>query len=347
MSNIAKIDKNFKIDTSINKSDVRFYNARTAPFKIHGVYHEDGRFRRMPEKTAKTVSPGVHALHANTAGGRVRFRTNSPYVAINAKMSAVEKMSHFALCGSAGFDLYVNGDYMHTFRPPFDVSDGYESVADGLGDGMKDILINFPLYSGVNELYIGLAEAAQVEAPVAYRIEKPIVYYGSSVTQGGCASRPGTAYQGFVSRELDADFINLGFSGSAYAEKEIYDYIKTLDMSVFVMDYDYNATRIDYLEATHEKMFSAIREAQPKLPIVLLSAPRATLSEEYQIRYEIIRTTYKNALAKGDKNVYLIKGTDLMAICGNEGTVDNTHPTDFGFFSMAQPIIALLKDILK
>lgn len=346
MSDITKIDKNFKVNTNINKEDIKFYDARVSPFRVYGVFYDDGKFRRMPEKIAKTVSSGVHSLHANTAGGRVRFKTNSPYVAINAKMTCITRMDHFPLCGSAGFDLYADGVYANTFRPPYDMTEGYESLIELGSAQMREITINLPLYSDVCELYIGLADDAKIDAPTPYRVEKPVVYYGSSVTQGGCASRPGTAYQSFICRELDVDFINLGFSGNARAEEEMYNYIKTLDMSAFVMDYDYNSPSIEHLTSTHEKMFLAIREAQPNLPIVMLSAPIAALNEEYTARREIIKTTYTNALARGDKNVHFIDGPTLMAICGTDGTVDNVHPTDFGFFSMAQPIIKLLKEIL-
>lgn len=348
MANLADIDKNFRINTNINKEDIKFYNARVEPFKIYGIFYEDGKFRRMPESVAKTVSPGVHALHANTAGGRVRFKTSSPYIAISAKMPSICRMSHFPLCGSAGFDLYVNGEHRHTYQPPYNIEDGYEGIIDSLGTDMKDVLINFPLYSDVSELFIGLADSAEVEAPVPYTNEKPVVYYGSSVTQGGCVSRPGTAYQGFISRDLDTNFINLGFSGNAMGEEEIYNYIKFLDMSAFVMDYDYNAITYEHLEATHEKMFLSIREAQPELPIILMTAPLPTpLSSFYEKRYDLIRKTFENARERGDKNVYFIGGPELMALCGKEGTVDMTHPTDFGFYSMAVAVTKVLKSILK
>ena len=347
MKNISEIDKNFKIETNIQKDDIRFYNVKSEPFAIYGVFHEDGKFRRMPEAAAKAVSPGVYALHSNTAGGRIRFRTNSPYIAISVKMPSIGKMSHFALCGSAGFDLYVNGTHTYSYQPPFDITDGYEGIYNLPDAKMRDILINFPLYSDVSEMHIGLSDNAEVLAPMPYTHPKPMVFYGSSGTQGGCASRPGTAYQGFVSRELDADFINLGFSGNARAEEAMYNYIKTLDMSVFVFDYDYNSPSIEHLEATHEKMFLAIREAQPELPVVFMTAPKAVLSYQYKTRCEIIRKTYTNAIARGDKNVYFIDGPTLMALCGTEGTVDCTHPTDLGFFSMARALIDVLKNILK
>ena len=211
---------------------------------------------------------------------------------------------------------------------------------------MRDITIHFPLYSNVDELYIGLADSALIKEPVPYRIEKPIVYYGSSISQGGCASRPGTSYQGFVSHEIDADYVNLGFSGNARAEKEISDYIKSLSMSVFVYDYDHNAPSTEHLQNTHERMFLEIRDKHPTLPVVMMSRPKLYLSKEELARLEIIKATYENALTRGDKNVYFIDGRDLMAWAGNEGTVDTCHPTDLGFFSLAKALIPVLKGIL-
>ena len=117
-------------------------------------------------------------------------------------------------------------------------------------------------------------------------------------------------------------------------------------MSVFIYDYDHNAPSVEHLENTHETMFKIIREANPSLPIVMLSRPKYFPTEEEVERIAIIRKTYENALAKGDKNVYFIDGKTLMQICQNEGTVDGCHPTDLGFFSMAQTLITLLKTIL-
>ncbi len=346
MKDISQIDRNFEVKTNIAKQDLRFYSALDAPFEICGVFYENGKFRRMPEQVARSVSEGVYVLHTHTAGGRVRFRTDSPYVAIHAKMSGVGKMPHFALCGSAGFDMYIGDRYVASYIPPFDISDGFEGVIDLGHGGMREITINFPLYSNVDALYIGLAEGAWIQAPVPYAIQKPIVYYGSSITQGGCASRPGTSYQSFVERQINADYINLGFSGNARAEQEMVDYIKSLSMSVFVYDYDHNAPSIEHLRNTHEKMFLAIREQHPELPVVMMSRPKLYPSEEEMERLAIIRTTYENALARGDRNVYFIDGRDLMATAGNEGTVDTCHPTDLGFFSMAKALVPVLEGIL-
>ncbi len=343
---ISKIDKNFKVETKINKGDIEFYSVRSSPFSVHGLIYTGGKFRRMDEDVARQVSHGVYGLHTNTAGGRVRFKTDSPYVAINAKMENVGKMPHFALSGSAGFDLYVGKKYRATFVPPYEMTDGYEGVHE-LGERkMREITINFPLYSDVSELFIGLSSGARILPATKYKTEKPIVFYGSSITQGGCASRPGASYEAIVSRELDAEYINLGFSGNARAEDEMISYIKGLDMSAFVYDYDHNAPTREHLLATHEKMFMAIREAHPTLPILILPRPKYYLNEDEKKRLEIIRQTYQNALLRGDENVYFIDGKSLLGKIRDEGTVDNCHPTDLGFFFMAKAVSKQLKKIL-
>ncbi len=345
MSDISKIDSNFAIKTKIEKEDIKFYSIDEFPFKVYGVFRENGKYRRMPEVVAKSVSEGVYVLHSNTAGGRVRFATDSPYIAIYTKMDGLYKMPHFALTGSIGFDLYVDNYYAKTFVPPFDIVDGYESIFEFGKKEQREITINFPLYSNVSEIYIGLQEKSLLAEATPYKNSRPIVYYGSSITQGGCASRPGMSYQAIVSRTFNYDYINLGFSGNARAEDEMIEYIKNLNMSVFVYDYDYNAPSVQHLEKTHEKMFKAIREKNPLLPVIMMSRPKHFLTEEEKMRRTIIETTYLNALSEGDKNVYFIDGEALTALCVDSGTVDNCHPTDFGFASMAKALSKVLEKI--
>lgn len=338
MSNIAEFDKNFKVETAIEREGLKFYDCKEAPFKVYGLMRENNRFCRMPEEVARTVNDGVRYFHSATAGGRIRFKTDSEYVVISANLYKIGKMPHFAFTGSIGFDMYADGEYVKTFVPPFDITKSFDGVYDFSGKRMREIEINFPLYSGAEEVYIGLNESAVISEGKPYVNEKPIVYYGSSITQGGCASRPGTCYQAIVSRRFNCDYVNLGFSGSAKAEPEMIEYIKNLDMSMFVYDYDHNAPSLEHLIDTHEKMFLAIREAHPDIPVIMMPRPRINLSEVEIKRVEIVRATYENAVKSGDRNVYHIDNKTLCQLCGNEGTVDNCHPTDFGFASMAKAV---------
>ena len=206
-----------------------------------------------------------------------------------------------------------------------------------------------PLYSCVEDLYIGLKDGCTLKPACDYSVKKPVVFYGSSITQGGCASRSGNAYSNMISRELDCDHINLGFSGKAKAEIPMAEYIAGLEMSVFVYDYDHNAPDVAYLEETHERMFKIIRNAQPELPILMLTRPRYDLSKPGDSeRLEVVRRTYENALAVGDKNVYFIPGPELILDLVRESAlVDGTHPNDGGFSSMAYVIGNKLREILK
>lgn len=337
--NISDVDKNLRTEATILKDGFAFYNIDEEPFRIYGIFREGDKYRRIPEEVARATNGGVHFLHANTAGGRVRFKTDSRRIAILAKMVNPGKMPHFALTGSVGFDLYVKEEdgynYVNTFVPPFDITDTLEGTREFETAALRDLTINFPLYSDVAELLIGIDEGSVLLAGDEYLPGAPVVYYGSSITQGGCASRAGTAYQGHICRRFDRDFVNLGFSGSACAEDAIVQHIAGLDMSLFVMDYDYNAPTPKYLESTHEKMFRTIRAAHPTLPIIIMNRPQFCPCEDYEKRHAIVRRTYDRAVAEGDLNVYFIDGRTLMSYCKNEGTVDNCHPTDLGFYSMA------------
>lgn len=354
MKDIAEIDKNFAVETKIVREGLTFFDPEEAPFQIYGVFKENGKFRRLPEEVAKSVSEGVYSLHTHTAGGRVRFITDSPYVAIKAKGLPC-RMDHFALTGCGGYDMFMDEGtaegirYAGTFRMPYDMEDEFENVLDivGVPDKKERIItINMPLYGEVEKFLIGLQKGCVLKPAPEYKIKKPVVYYGSSITQGGCASKPGSSYQSILERKFDCDYINLGFSGNAKAEDTMIEYIKGLDMSIFVYDYDHNAPTYEHLMATHKKMFKAIREAQPELPILILPRPKYYLNAEEERRAKLIEQTYLDAKNAGDQNVYYITGRKLMEIVGDNGTVDNCHPTDSGFFSMAQAIGEVFEKIL-
>jgi len=353
MKSISYLDENFKIKTNIDRENLKFYDAESEPFRIYGLLRDKEGFCRVPEEVAEKISPAVLYHGANTAGGRVRFRTNSPYVAISVKMGDIGRMSHFPLTGSAGFDLYTeegNGSlYRGTFVPPYDMKDGYESIIDFSDGEERVITIHFPLYSDVDKLYIGLDGDSILKPAPSYRYEKPIVFYGNSITQGGCASRPGNSYESIISRRLNVDYINLGFSGGGKAEDSMTRYLADMEMCMFVSDYDGNAPDAEYLRKTHLPLYRAIRAKHPKVPYIMLSAPHILLTpDKYIERREVIRETYQTALSEGDENVYFIDGAELFAgedwdLC----TVDGAHPNDLGFYRIAMRIEKEISKILN
>lgn len=351
---ISDIDKNLKINTGLNLCDVKYYDAEDEPFKIFGVFRENDCFRRLPEKLSSSISPYIDWGAVHTAGGRVRFLTDSEYVAINAEMRNLSIMNHCAPSGSCGFDMFEKAEsaqkYLGTFLPTEELeteTQGYENVIHLGSRKMRDIIINFPLYAGVKKLHIGLEDSATVTEGGEYKYKKPVVYYGSSITQGGCASKPGSSYQAILSSHLDCDYINLGFSGNALGEDCVAEYIAELDMSVFVYDYDHNAPDVEHLKNTHLRFFNIIREKNPNIPIIIMSRPKYYINETEEQRLKVIKETYDAAIARGDKNVYFIPGTELMDdYLADNGTVDGCHPTDSGFLSMARRVEPLLKSLL-
>ena len=347
---IDEIDKNFKVETDLNLPNVKFYDPRLEPFTIYGVTFSDGQYRRMPDEIAKSVNPSIHVLSKETSGGRVKFKTNSSYIAIHTKCSR-HIMPHFALTGSSGFDVYtgVNQKFLGTIIPPWNCNEfsGYDGKLEFPDRKMREVTLNLPLYSPVFELYIGLEADARIEKTSGYKYETPVLYYGSSITQGGCASRAGMCYQAIISRALNANYINLGFSGNALAEDIMAEYVAKQDMSVFVYAYDHNAPDIEHLEKTHERMFKTVRAANPTLPIILLSRPKYYLNDVEKKRLEIVKRTYDNAIAAGDENVYFIPGPTLMKYARDNGTVDRCHPNDYGFASIAKVLTPLIKKLIK
>ncbi len=357
---IWEIDKNLKVETTVTEPDLVWFDVLEPPFAVYGVYFDKAqdRFVRMPADVAASVSEGVASLAIKTAGGRVKFRTDSPYIAIKADMDNSALMSHMPLTGQSGFDLCrktEQGDvFFRTFMPPMGMKEGYSS---GLWTDGKayDYTINFPLYDRVKHLYVAFKKSAHLEAAAPYAHEKPVVYYGSSITQGGCASRPGNAYQAIISRRLDVDHINLGFSGCARGEEAMVAYLASLDMSVFVCDYDHNAPNAQHLADTLPPLYRAVRAAHPDLPIVLVSATDILLKgndrpwcDEWVDRFEIVKKTYEQGIAAGDKNLYFVPGADLFAgECWDACTVDGTHPNDLGFYRMAMGLEKVIRPLLK
>lgn len=344
---IEEIDKNLMVNTDITEPDIVWADIKQAPFVISGVSYDEKRdcYTRMPQEIADQVSEGVAYLNTHTAGGRVRFRTNSGFIGIRAVMNNNALMPHITLVGQSGFDLYRKKDgesmeiFYHSYFPPMGMKSGYSAPFHTDG-AMADYTINFPLYDGVKELYIALKKDAVISEPTPYSHAVPIVYYGSSITLGGCASRPGNSYQAIISRRLDTDYINLGFSGNGKAENVMVRYLADLEMSIFVCDYDYNAPDAEYLRKTHRPIYRTIRAKHPDLPIIFVSAPNIRTSQELlAARREVIKETYQTALDEGDENVYYIDGAELFeGEAWDSCTVDGCHPNDLGFYRIAMRI---------
>lgn len=350
---IEEIDKNFAAP-SFEGLDIEWYDIRKAPFKIYGVMDNGEKFFRLPFEIAEKVNTGVNTLNNYTSGGRVRFATDSPFVALVAEQPEFGIMAHMTALGSAGFDLYCddecNKGFVGSFQP-----DCYKKKTRNvvrfnnraMEKGVHNFTINFPLYAAVYNVYIGIQKGSTLSEGKEYEDKLPIVYYGSSITQGGCASRPGTCYQNLICTKNNIDYINLGFSGSARGEDIMAEYIASLPMSVFVYDYDHNAPNAEHLRNTYERFLRIIREKHPQIPVIMLSMPCLNIKDgQQEERRQIIINTYNKLKSEGDSNVYFIDGCEMLkGDFENECLVDYCHPTDLGFSRMASAILKILNTL--
>ena len=328
-----------------------WYDITGEPFDLYG-FCDPKHFLRLPEEVARATSNGVYSHFRMTAGGRVRFSTDSPVIRLKAVLPSLHRMYHMPLTGSSGFDMYTDTPSGYRFRnvlAPVPDSGNEFTAKITLQGGRHErfLTLNFPLYNAVDSVQIGLDEGSSVGHGRKYTDKPPVVYYGSSITQGGCASRPGLSYESIISRELDMDYVNLGFSGSAKGEDAVMDYIASLRMSAFVYDYDHNAPSVEHLRDTHARGYLKVREKNPDLPIVIISRPNKYFTDTYR-RRDVILKTYSDARAAGDGHVWYVDGESFFAgRYSNECTVDGTHPNDLGFSLMADVIGDALRRALS
>ena len=352
---IAKLDRNFAPE-KVDGVEVVYRNAFEKPFVLEGFpwYSKETMGKnlyRLPRTiTSQDISGGVWQLANHTAGGVVRFRTDSRCVTIRANiLNQNPKMGHMPETGSSGFDIFRNrNEHVKTVNPAHyknEIPRPLVAVAAKSGTGkMCDYAIYLPLYNGLYSLEIGLSPDAKIEEPTPHKIKKPILFYGSSITQGACASRTSNSYSAMLCRELDAPMINLGFSGNAKGEPKMAELIASLDLAAFVYDYDYNAPNAEHLAKTHEAFFKRIRKAHPDLPIIILGKITGATDE----RDAIVRATYENAVKTGDKKVWFVDGKKLFGGADvSYLTVDKCHPNDLGFYLMFRNSLPTLKKALS
>lgn len=358
---IAKIDKNFKVNSSFEEDNVVWYDASKPPFDVYGMYYstEDGDFRKFSKEVGEKVSLGFLVTADNTCGGRLRFKTNSPkiYLKVNQRIAEGKIPNMMTFINVYGLSLYSNQTFIRVAVPTFNEIDLENNNVDFKRDidvakfdknEEHDCTIFFPLYGGVRKLYIGVEKGCYIEHGNKYKYDKPICFYGSSVTQGGSASRPGLDYVGRLSDMLDCDVYDFSASGSCHGEQSACDYLASLDPLFYVLDYDHNAPDYKHLEKTHYNLYKTIRKAHPTTPIVMISmfTPRDVVDSKE--RRQTIQQTYTKAKDSGDQNVYFIDGgkvfpKEFYEQCTN----DNCHPNDIGFHFIALYLKPIFQEILN
>lgn len=342
---VTKYDKNF---ARTQKSDGEFdlYDAAKEPFTLYGGFSEAARpYERLPYEFSRSVSDGVHWASGCAAGLRLTFATDAKRIKFRAIFRDKCLLPHMAASGGGSFNLVCEEDgkacFVGNFMPDLVAENkALEGELELKGGSLKKYILFFPLYCGVDEVYLSFDKGSAVHPYKKYDGLKRILYYGSSITQGGCASRADNIYPQLLSEWTNTDYTLLGFSGNALAEDGMIDFLKNSDCDLFVCDYDHNAPSVEYLAATHEKLYNKFKEnpLHENVPVIFLSAPDGLRLERGDERYRVIESTYLNAKSRGD-DVYLIDGRTIYPADVREHcSVDDCHPTDLGFYFMAKAV---------
>lgn len=355
MKKIEDLDVNLKQKKAEADSPVEEYVLPCAPFDVYGVYYDadDERLVRMPKAVAEKVNDGVANMYKHTTGGRIRFSTDSDYFGISVEYDSLVTFSHMPCSGTCGFVLIDETEEVDrlvvNMRPEVHGNEhGFNGSVKLKGDKVRNYILYLPTYNDVKSLTMRLKKGAFVGGGKEYEPIAPILYYGSSITQGGCASRPDNMYPARIERDTNIDFIDLGFSGNARGESVMAEYLASLDCSVFVCDYDHNAPTVEHLEKTHYALYENYRKKRPETPILFISRPDIENDPTCNLRKAVIENTYKKAKRSGDKHVYFIDGGKFFkGKYRSKCTVDGVHPNDLGFDKMAKIVGKALAKILN
>ena len=340
------------------QQDIVWHGVDEPGFRLGGLpFRTDGNFRRLPVLPEGAVPQAVDNLAWYTSGATLAFKTDSADICLRVKLFSGQLMDHMTAICRRGFDLYTGGPGTWTFCgvtrfPAQETEYAVILVRDLPREGMREFLLEFPLYCGVESVEIGLDAAAKVAPPTPWNDGGCVVFYGTSITQGGCASRPGMCMANLLSRRWNMEVVNLGFSGSGKGEPEVMELVASVpDPAMFVLDYAVNA-KLEGLKRTLPGAIDILRRRHPKVPIALLTPMhlvRELFSEKQAKDFREVREVMRAEAARrnfaGDANVHFVNGT-VEDPEWSDDMVDGTHLTDLGFFRQYELVAPQLEKLL-
>ena len=339
---VAKYDPRMAIENAVTDSNgVKWVDGRYLPIEGRAFSDVEHYYDRLPRTVTTNVNEGVRSMKRHTTGLQFRFVTDSRTLRFRWRNSA-GAMHHMPSTGVSGIDVYrfdtASGKwrYVKTGSPKASGSE----LAIGWNPG-EACLVNLPLYNGVSSFSLGIDPSAKVSAPPPRKsgVSKPVVFYGTSITHGGCCSRPGMSFVNIIGRDLDVPVVNLGFSGSGRMELEMSEHLAAIDASCYVLDCLWNMSGARWsgrprMCDRYEPFIRNLRAKRPGVPIVM--AERCDVFCDGRTDQDKdVRRIFEKLCAEGWRDiVYLPKDRLYTGDC--EGTVDGSHPNDWGMMSLAK-----------
>jgi hypothetical protein len=316
--------------------------------------HRLNYFDRFPAKAKEMVTPSVWDYSRHSSGMAVRFKTNASEIHARWKLTSDRLgMAHMPPSGVSGLDLYArdsNGKWLWAAATRPSNKEMETKLLFGIAKGIHEYLLYLPLYNGIESLSIGIPNGATFEGLTPHKT-KPLVFYGTSITQGACASRPGITHIAILGRRLNKPTINLGFSGSGHMDEAVGKLMVELDASCYVIDCLPNMDKA-MVETRCVPLVKLIRKGRPNTPIVLVEDRRYTnswltpyKSKFHDENHAALNKAYDLLLADGVQQLYYLPGDDLLGQ-DTEGTTDGSHPNDLGFIRQADAFEPVLIEAL-
>lgn len=330
-------------------------------FPVFGkcVENTSARYERLPAEYQGVSRGAIWYLGRNSAGLYVRFRSDSKSIHVRWTSTFKNLMNHQTPTGTRGLDLYTiyqdKWRFVGSGRPDVNEKTTTQRIIGNMDGQMREYMLYLSLYDGVSSLEIGTEEGSVLEQPAVDRPshKRPIVMYGTSILQGGCANRPGMTHTAIIGRRLDREVINLGFSGNALLDMEIAQLMaKVEDPALYVMDYAPNAW--DYLiREKGEQFFRIVRDAHPDVPVIFIEDvifPHTifdpVIHNEVTKKNIAQRELFEKLKKQGEKQIYYIKAEGMIGDDG-EATVDEYHFTDLGMMRYVDHVLPTIKKALR
>ena len=334
-----------------------YHDASKFPLLGKATEATGARYERLPDSLKNISRAPLWNLSRNSAGMAIRFRSNSTTIAAKWETLINFHMNHMTDTGAKGLDLYClqkNGEwrFVNSGRPGGKTNQA--TIIANMRPEEREYMLYLPLYDGLVSLSIGVDSLATIDQPlIDYPIrKKPVVFYGTSILQGGCASRPGMAHTNIISRRLNRECINLGFSGNGQLDLEVARVMAEVDAGVFVLDFVPNAS-VEQMKERMETFYRIIRNKHPKTPIVFIEDPIFThtlfdqrVAHEVTRKNQTLNEIFNSLKKKGEKDIYLIHSEKMIGEDG-EATVDGIHFTDLGMIRYANLITPFIKKMIK